>query len=273
MSQPTDQPPFPIPVPYWRWKFLRAEEHLNVLGMDIQWFKESGPYELAVDQKPGLDRARIVVSSVAPLPPKLSTVLGDCLQNLRSSLDHAFEYAMRSSGGTPSDRTEFPVFNREPQNHAERSAWANKIGGVRKDLETVLQGLQPYTRGDKFAGHPLYLLNELARRDKHRRLNLMVLHVSQPFMRIGKRKIPLPPAGPLKQGTVLADLSPEELKLLVEGAKDDVMNVGLHFAADVAFDEEPLRQWPVMRAMTEIRDQVNEALRKLSPFMPGTLPI
>jgi len=45
---------------------------------------------------------------------------------------------------------------------------SRKVGGIAPVARTIVEGLQPYRRGQNFASHPLWVLHELSRIDKHR---------------------------------------------------------------------------------------------------------
>lgn len=101
-----------------------------------------------------------------PLPELMPAVLGDFLFNYRSALDHAV-WALHAEADR-SPRVEFPVFLTAAK-YAAGSA--PKIGTLPQQTRVVLESLQPFHAVDPEL-HPLWILHELNRVDKHR-----VLHV------------------------------------------------------------------------------------------------
>jgi hypothetical protein len=118
---------------------------------------------------------------------RLSLLIGDCLQSLRSTLDHlAFE--LSSAFTVPmTDQIEkdssFPIlsdvgaggaFGEGPHKWASARA---KVCGMDPAAQTVIEGLQPYKRGNAYSTDPIWWLGELNNIDKHR-----VLHVARWLM-------------------------------------------------------------------------------------------
>jgi hypothetical protein len=101
-------------------------------------------------------------------PPRWGAVLGDCVHNLRSSLDILMRQLVLLRGAAPSRRTQFPIFVRRAAYRARAPAM---IEGVDRRDRGTLQRLQPFygSRGRLPAGgHPLAMLARLSNTDKHR---------------------------------------------------------------------------------------------------------
>lgn len=114
---------------------------------------------------------------VAPDPDTWAKSIGDCLQNIRASLDHlAFQLA-ESYSGRPlhqkmADQSEFPVFGTRPGSPDE---FRRKVGGVDPAARSIIEGLQPSRLGSGFEGDPLWGLHRMANIDKHRTIHIGVL--------------------------------------------------------------------------------------------------
>jgi hypothetical protein len=136
-----------------------------VLGRDKQSF--------TLDAEPEDGKYAFRVSGVPAVDPEWKTIVGDCLFNLRSALDHLAWQLVLVDGGQPLNRTSFPV----------RKAWDNKpllIPQVSScDILDTLEAVQPYCdTGDPPDApvlHPLWALHRLNIIDKHRQL-LVVVH-------------------------------------------------------------------------------------------------
>jgi len=104
-------------------------------------------------------------------PSHLSVIIGDCLHNLRSALDNlAFELALAYTQGPLAKKIEeasaFPI--QHVQTKKSKDRFESMTEGIHPKAKQVIADVQPYIQGEKFASHPLWQLNELSKRDKHR---------------------------------------------------------------------------------------------------------
>src|SRR5713226_3353512 len=123
---------------YRRWEW--AEEHIDHVCREISAFllKDPAVVEHQDDAHGNRTfRARVV----RPVPERLSLILGDALQAMRSPLDNlAWTLALKHTA-TPSDRARFPV--------AETAqSWASIAGQLANDLDPThiaeMDAVQPY---------------------------------------------------------------------------------------------------------------------------------
>lgn len=119
-----------------------------------------------------------VVARMPDPPPIVGLLVGDCIHNLRSALDHIV-YSLISTnhlrlGKPPSEKAMFPICD-------TRSGYLHQIGklkrldGIPDAVATFIESLQPYHTREKGLDHtlhPLWVLNKLENIDKHRRLTL-----------------------------------------------------------------------------------------------------
>lgn len=107
----------------------------------------------------------------------LSLLIGECLHNLRSSLDNLVWQAAIMDGKTPGDHTGFPIV-------ADAAKWKNageKIRPLSTDKRQWIKDKQPCNSSDAHA-HPLHILHRLNLLDKHM---LMIQCMSaNEFMRV-----------------------------------------------------------------------------------------
>ena len=98
----------------------------------------------------------------------LSVIVGDFVHNLRSVLDHLAWQLVLVSGGTPSERTQFPIFISERVSGGPLAAWQRMTAGMNDLILSEVHRVQPYTAGDNAPFTSLAILNALSNEDKHR---------------------------------------------------------------------------------------------------------
>ncbi len=126
---------------------------------------------------------RIVsVPQVAELQETVAIIVGDCVHNIRSALDHlVFQLACVNKNGKVEfpHRVQFPIVDTAVAYAKEAKKWLSE---VRKDHQTAIESYQPYHGGagrpDSWSGpyiHQLALLQQLSNWDKHRLLNPVLI--------------------------------------------------------------------------------------------------
>jgi hypothetical protein len=164
-----------------RAKLRRAQDHFDDINSRInavfstQPDGESAPIGSEVDENRQSITFRL--QEVKPLDPDLPLVIGDCLHNLRSALDHlVLQLAVLK--GTPlaeaADKTSFPVcLSREDF----RSKSKNFAALIRSEALTEIKKLQPYKASNPPETSFLWQLSEMDIIDKHR----LLVVISQKF--------------------------------------------------------------------------------------------
>lgn len=173
-------------------KMHRAHTHLQDLKAKRDTWLDAALK--TVHEEPDPQRPNHYACYVTPpIPdhPGLSLLAGDCLQCLRSALDHlAFELAASFTVPMADEiekTSEWPIFGDQDGRgkarfHERRSkgklsgqptpnSGLAKIRGIDPKAQTVIEGLQPYNRGN-FEEDPLWLLNALNVIDKHRTIHV-----------------------------------------------------------------------------------------------------
>jgi len=180
-------------------KFKRGREHVELVEECVDEWLGTNAYTISreVDPQSGytVRRAQIKESP----PPRISVLVGDAVQNLRSSLDHAV-YALAESRLTtiPPEREEllmFPIVgnvNRSGQAADGAKTFASITRGNRDYLFGIvdparefIEREQPYHWGDTpdaFRFHWLWSLHDLNRIDKHRRMALTTAFLGLQFV-------------------------------------------------------------------------------------------
>ncbi len=159
-----------------RSKLARANEHLALILKEVTEFGDRNAYSFSLEDNAEGDEISIIVHIANP--PDFhywSAIVGDCLQNLYSCLDHTIYglAASRSWPKPPVGGTElyFPIYD----DFAKFTKGLWKIGALKRDkaIVTAIEGLQPYNRPNQPFFAALTLLQHLNRIDKHRELVLV----------------------------------------------------------------------------------------------------
>ena len=172
-------------------KLDRADEHLKSVDTELAVFRKQHPYDVMIE--PNHDRTEYVarVDGVVPVPLPISVLVGDCLYNMRSALDHLVYQLVIDNGRTAGFKTAFPIFT-DPSLFRETTktgkptsrSGMKKIEGCSSAAQAIIEGLQPYARlaGKVNASgpimerlllqNPLKVLDDLTNIDKHRLLHI-----------------------------------------------------------------------------------------------------
>jgi hypothetical protein len=154
-------------------KFNRAKQEFDVLRQEIGTFSDQDP-------KPHFSRGYFDTDAWEwierwqvrePPPLRWGVMLGDCVHNLRSALDHLVCQLTLLNGGTMDDcaQTQFPIASKS-EAQFERMA-DHRIPGLSKRHRAFVKWAQPYRAGEEARKHPLAILATLSNADKHRILN------------------------------------------------------------------------------------------------------
>jgi len=146
-------------------KVWRAERHRQTLDDMLKVITDGHLYTFVPKIKPdGLKHVYYAVDPPA-IPDSFVAVLGDCIHNLRSPLDHLACQLARLQGDD-SDRAAFPVFKQRYCIGKNGTKQPCLDVNIRPDIRKVLNRIQPYSRTP--IGRRLALLHDLDIRDKHR---------------------------------------------------------------------------------------------------------
>ena len=251
-----------------------AEHHLQTLDAEIRQFLDSQPYEVIEEvdmnardpfEHPAIDHTfRVRVKRERP--PIWEAIIGDCLHNLRCSLDHlAWTLAGSSSGDST---TQFPIF--DDLGKYERYA-GRQTALIPDEPLAIIKELQPYeaSRDDPRA-NALWMLHDLERIDKHRQLLILNTVTTRHFGAIKEKPADLIMgidmlAGntPFQDGAVIA-----RYQLTLD--RDETppnMQAEIKFSFDVAFDPKgPGRGEPVSQGLSKISTHVAQVLKLFGDY-------
>ena len=192
-------------------KFTRACEHLEAIKTIVETWSKETTYKTIAEPDPersGLVNCeRYLARITGPEFPDISALLGDCLHNFRSVLDHMIWFASVVNKGEPPPgpkRISFPAWD------CRDTYKAKGLHAVAPEVKAYVETLQPYHAGDDARSHPLWVVSELDNVDKHRQLHI-VQHVAlKPEVSFTSTSdgpwVETMEAGPVEDGTILARL-------------------------------------------------------------------
>ncbi len=163
-------------------KLQRARRHLKDLEAAEEEWQTLGhhTYRNELDAQ---GWTHFIVSPEQPPTYPVSVILGDCVHNLRAALDVlALSLAEAHTPNLSDDarqQSEFPIYgdtDRKGRHGRGAAMFANsglaKIAGWHPKAQAIVEGFQPYQRGQAFRDDPLWLLHHLDILDKHRALHV-----------------------------------------------------------------------------------------------------
>jgi hypothetical protein len=163
-----------------REKVGRAQLHLvdlNSRAMSTMNTKgEIIPPKVEVNDKGRVQRTTFRYPKPRPLDPTLGLIVGDCIHNLRSCLDHlVYQLAiLNGAGPDAASKTSFPIYLRQK---VFQDVIADKVAPfVHATAIAEIEKLQPYKTLDP-ENCTLWKLSQLDNIDKHR----LLLVVAQEF--------------------------------------------------------------------------------------------
>lgn len=146
-------------------KVARAEKLISEIESQFDKFISKHQPSLNFITHDGSYRLQIIVGQ--SIPSDFSTLIGDAVHNLRTSLDHLVWELMEVDGGVQDRYTKFITGNN--QRNFETSCEGVKT--PRPDTILFLKSLAVFPGG---SGEALYILNDLDISDKHKTLTPVV---------------------------------------------------------------------------------------------------
>jgi hypothetical protein len=161
-------------------KIQRAEAHIESLKEAIHRHL-SDHYrgvDAQINAKPETAQVRITGSGPTGWAEH-AAITGDAVHNLRAALDHIAWLAVESNGGTPTDKTCFPILKVPPTPDKHGHSKPPHIsGGVAPAVAEVIRDFQPYTLCPPQPSLAMTArLHELDIEDKHHGLLFSSMHV------------------------------------------------------------------------------------------------
>lgn len=155
-----------------RAKIDRGQHHFNAINAALKAVLSAGPKAETVLLDTQHERHHLVftIPKATPIDPALPLIIGDCIHNLRSALDHlVYQLALRN-GASPVDaeKTFFPICLTEVE-------FDKKVKKLLKPFISdaafaEIKKSQPYSAYDVPVEADIWVLHKLSIIDKHRLL-------------------------------------------------------------------------------------------------------
>jgi hypothetical protein len=253
--------PFDAP----RLKLERALAHIRETDSAIKSYLEINPCALVVEQFPGpawLKSHAWTARIRKPVPPTLSTMIGDVVHNLRAALDLLVCDLVRINGKS-ANKVYFPFC--EGQNHLKKAiAKMGLSSRAGTDIAAALNSIAPYKGGNTL----LRAIHDLDIFDKHDALLPVIGAMNVPIatIQIGSQA---PVQLPVFSTTITSDGQ------LVMGLPESQIPLGTELPARffLAFGEIPqvavCSGRIVVEFLHELAEVANGVVETLSSLRPG----
>ena len=145
-------------------KLDRADEHMRELRCLLDAHMRRPDLIRGIISYDPVDHKIYPRYRVQGLPHKLPVGAGDVIHNLRSALDHVVWQLVLANGGTPTYRTDLPIYTtRRPIVIA---------GGISPTTQRLIEAEQPFNahQWEQQSRRPLAMLQYISNVDKHRTL-------------------------------------------------------------------------------------------------------
>ncbi len=155
-------------------KLDRADQSLRSFNRKLRAVERAETIRVRVklDRKTGWHTA--YVTQAEPLSPAFGVLVGECLYHGRSVLEQLVWALVKANHKKPGAQHTFPILSAPPTpRHRESGASAfirvtkaRQLAGVPMGAIALIEGLQPYNRGDQ-STYSLSILNDMAIEDRH----------------------------------------------------------------------------------------------------------
>jgi len=157
-------------------KIIRAAEHLKSLEGEQKRYFEEKPGDVMPEVEPSTGRVILRFTVRTPIPVSIPLIIGDALQNLRSSLDYLVWELVLAANNKPSYKNMFPIC--DTIKSFENQLRGQRLEGVSPEATTEIEGLQPYHCGERTESSALRIIDLFCNINKHRRILLTIPAVS-----------------------------------------------------------------------------------------------
>jgi hypothetical protein len=145
-------------------KMYRAREHFEALEKVLDVF-----YKERLEKVRSIQRVDDLVAFNAntEVPKRIPLILGDCLQNMRSSLDYLIWELVKANNHDPGLSHMFPICNKK--GNYKKALEAERLKDIPDEAAATIDALQPFHHA--FAErnrHMLVVLDQLTNINKHR---------------------------------------------------------------------------------------------------------
>jgi hypothetical protein len=244
-------------------KFNWSKHHFELLNAETTKYLQVNPCKFVSKGKVTTDEngrgwTNGTFEAVEPIPEPLSLILGDCLANLRSSLDFLVWELVGANGKKATVANAFPVAHTIDTYREEINR--GRLKNVDPAAIAIIEGVQPYHISPAEETF-LAVLNKLTNINKHRRLLLTTLKTIAPI-----------PNMQMVGGQAYAVVDPPTIQGNAEFGPFEVFGDEVKVEADlmsyVAFNEAPVTGFGVYGMVEAISRFVDtRILGPLEPFL------
>lgn len=166
---PTDHPFAGIAV-----KLQRADENIANLGNEIFRFFQECKYPVIPEPKNERWQDAVKYHQTLTIPKRFGVLAGEIIHHFRSCLDHIVwifsDPAYRQAPGNENS-IQFPILVKPP-NANDLKRFERQVGGIANPsiVRQLISDFQPYKLGADAIDHPLCIIHDMDRFDKHREL-------------------------------------------------------------------------------------------------------
>jgi hypothetical protein len=183
-------------------KLSSAEEHFKLVDAEISAWMKGCTYSFAFRHNADFTRHAVVLSRTDPEPDLLrwTLIIGDCINNLRSSLDHLIyavaKHEMRNDPTCDIEKLAFIIVDK-PELFMNKDN-RKRLEGLSQEVIDAVRSCQPFIRRHPVLPPALAILRNFSNDDKHRLLRtansaptILDLEFTSPRLREDKRIIPV----------------------------------------------------------------------------------
>jgi hypothetical protein len=253
-----------------REKVLWAAENFKALERVFEEYFKTNPAEIVSEPEASTNSTFLSINAKGSPPHAISYIAGDCIQNVRSALDYLVRELVLAANNKPTDHEIFPIC--EKAKGFKDACRRGQLDRIPIDARALIEWMQPYNRGEKWKNSVLWILNELANTNKHRRLLVTDLRAAEINLTLR----------PDKSGGIVANLRAPTLTLpsFKRNAKFrnfPVVNVipGQEVQMDrkiivcVTFDEGPVQGCEVSETLNLLMAHIlGDVLPLFEPYFP-----
>lgn len=163
-------------------KLDRAEEHIQVLDLEIGAWLKSGHHTYTVERNDDLTQILFRAKMYGPKPDLIrwTSIAGDAINNLRSSLDNLIyalaKYESRNDPSADIDGLAFLIVD-TPAKWDDKSN-RRRVASLSLRVQNAIKSLQPFNRIHPILPPLLSILRDFSNADKHRMLDLAATAIS-----------------------------------------------------------------------------------------------
>jgi hypothetical protein len=235
-----------------RAKIEWSRKHLNLFKSEVFRYLNEESTNATVKVQADTNLIKRVNVDPTPILVVHCLILGDCLQNLRSSLDYLVGELVLAANNVPDENHQFPIC--ESLERFKSQCGRKRLDGIPVEAQALIESLQPYHCPQGWNFSSLWILNELCNINKHR--HVLVVK-SNP---IGILTETLDSFGEAINSFVTVGDQAADIRIARVLGPGEKVEVKEHSVSHIVFDEEPARGCDVFQTIREIGFKISEGI-------------